>query len=46
MLLRRNAPGDRERAIALLQQAHDFAKESGMGKVERDSRRLLANIPV
>ena len=35
MLLRRNRPGDRERAIALLQQALDFAKESGMGKVAR-----------
>jgi tetratricopeptide (TPR) repeat protein len=44
MLLRRNARGDRERAVALLQQAHDFAKESGMGKVERDSERLLARL--
>jgi tetratricopeptide (TPR) repeat protein len=44
MLLRRNGAGDRERAIALLQQAHDFAKESGMGKVQRDSERLLATL--
>ncbi len=42
MLLRRNRPGDRDRAVALLQQAHDFAKQSGMAKVERDSERLLA----
>lgn len=42
MLLRRNNIGDRERAIALLQRAHEFAKECGMGKVERDSARLLA----
>jgi hypothetical protein len=44
MLLRRNRPGDRERAVALLQQAHDFAKESGMGKVERDSEQLLGSL--
>ena len=44
MLLRRNAPGDRERAVVLLQHAYDFAKESGMGKVERDSERLLASL--
>lgn len=44
MLLRRNAPGDRERAVALLRQAHDFAKKSGMGKVERDSAELLASL--
>lgn len=44
MLLRRNHPGDRDRALALLQQAHDFAKDSGMGKVERDSERLLASL--
>ncbi len=41
MLLRRNRAGDRERAIALLTEALAFAKESGMGKVERDSERLL-----
>jgi hypothetical protein len=29
---------------ALLQQAHDFAKESGMGRIERDSERLLATL--
>ena len=34
----------RERAIHLLQQAHDFAKESGMAVVERDSERLLASL--
>jgi class 3 adenylate cyclase/tetratricopeptide (TPR) repeat protein len=44
MLLRRNRPADRDRAITLLRQAHDFAKESGMGKVERDSERLLASL--
>jgi tetratricopeptide (TPR) repeat protein len=41
MLLRRSRHGDRDRAVALLQQALAFAKESGMGKVERDSERLL-----
>ena len=40
MLLRRNGPGDRARGAALLRQALDFATESGMGKVERDSERL------
>jgi hypothetical protein len=44
MLLRRNRAGDRDRATALLQQAHDFAKESGMGRIERDSERLLATL--
>jgi class 3 adenylate cyclase/tetratricopeptide (TPR) repeat protein len=44
MLIRRNGPGDRERAATLLRQAHDFAKESGMAKVERDSERLLAGL--
>jgi tetratricopeptide (TPR) repeat protein len=44
MLIRRDRAGDRERAVVLLQQAHDFAKESGMGKVERDSERLLASL--
>jgi hypothetical protein len=44
MLLRRNGPGDRERATSLLQHAYDFAKQSGMGKVERDSAELLASL--
>lgn len=44
MLLHRNRPNDREGATELLQQAYDFAKESGMGKVERDSERLLASL--
>jgi hypothetical protein len=44
MLLRRDRPGDRERAVALLRQAHGFAKQSGMGKVERDSEQLLASL--
>jgi hypothetical protein len=42
MLFRRNAPGDREKAQELLGQALAFAQESGMGKVQRDSERLLA----
>ena len=47
MLLRRassNAahPNDRERAVALLNEALSFAREAGMGKVERDAERLLA----
>jgi hypothetical protein len=44
MLLRRDGPGDRERAVALLRQAHDFAEESGMGYVERKSAELLAAV--
>jgi hypothetical protein len=44
MLVRRNRPGDRDRALTLLRQAYDFAKESGMGKIERDSERLLATL--
>ena len=44
LLLRRNRPEDRDRAAALLRSAHDFAKESGMGKVERDSERLLGTL--
>jgi len=44
MLLRRNRNGDRDRAVALLTEALDFAKESGMGKVERDSERLLITV--
>jgi class 3 adenylate cyclase/tetratricopeptide (TPR) repeat protein len=44
MLLRRDRPGDRERAAALLRQAHDFARDSGMAKVQRDSERLLAGL--
>jgi len=43
--LRRNHPGDRDRAIELLQQAHDCATESGMSFVERDTARLLASSP-
>ena len=32
------------RTVTLLQQALDFATESGMGKVQRDSERLLATM--
>jgi class 3 adenylate cyclase/tetratricopeptide (TPR) repeat protein len=42
MLLRRGRPGDRAQAVALLTGARSFAMEAGMGKVERDSERLLA----
>jgi hypothetical protein len=44
MLARRNAPGDRERAIALAQQAHDFAASCGMAFVERKSADLLTSL--
>ena len=32
------------RTVTLLQQALDFATESGMGKVQRDCERLLATM--
>lgn len=41
MLLRRNAPGDTQRAMQMLQEARAFATQSGMGKVLADSDRLL-----
>ena len=44
MLAQRKAAGDRERAITLAQQAHDFAAECGMGFVERKSAELLASL--
>jgi hypothetical protein len=44
MLVRRDAPGDRERAITLAQQAHDFAASCGMAFVERKSADLLASL--
>ena len=45
MLLRRDRPGDRDRAVALLTEALAFAKESGMQKVQRDTEQLLASCP-
>jgi len=44
MLLRRNGPGDRDRAVALLNEALAFAKECGMGKAQHDCERLLATL--
>jgi class 3 adenylate cyclase/tetratricopeptide (TPR) repeat protein len=44
MLLRRNAPGDRERARRLLEQALEAAREMGMAKVVEDCERLLAEV--
>jgi class 3 adenylate cyclase/tetratricopeptide (TPR) repeat protein len=41
MLLARDAPGDRERAVTLLQEALSFAREAGMAKVAADAERLL-----
>ena len=41
MLLRRNSPGDGERARSLLQQALGTAAELGLGGVERQARSLL-----
>jgi DNA-binding NarL/FixJ family response regulator len=41
MLLARNEPGDRERAIPLLRASHERAREIGMrGLEERAGRRL------
>lgn len=42
MLLRRDAPADREKARALLQQSLEAAREMGMAKVVEDCERLLA----
>jgi tetratricopeptide (TPR) repeat protein len=44
MLLRRNEAGDRDRAIALLNGALEFAKESGMRKVQSDAEGLLSSL--
>jgi hypothetical protein len=41
MLLRRDAPGDREKARPLLQQALDAAREMGMVTLIEDCERLL-----
>jgi hypothetical protein len=38
------ARGTATAPTAPLRQAHDFAKESGMGRIERDSERLLATL--
>jgi hypothetical protein len=42
MLLRRDAPGDREKARGLLQQSLEAGREMGMAKVVADCERLLA----
>jgi tetratricopeptide (TPR) repeat protein len=42
MLLQRDAPGDREKARALLQEALEAAREMGMAKVVEDCEALLA----
>jgi hypothetical protein len=42
VLLARGAPGDRERALALLQPALDAAQEMGMKKVVEDCLALKA----
>ncbi len=41
MLIRRDAPGDREKARPLLQQALDAARAMGMAKLIEDCERLL-----
>ena len=38
----RDGREDRDRAVALLREALSFASEAGMGKVQRDAERLLA----
>jgi hypothetical protein len=44
-LLRRNGPGDRDRACAMLEQALATAREYGFGGVERQAMRLLGQPP-
>ena len=41
MLLRRNGPGDCDRARAMLEQALATAREYGFGGVERQATKLL-----
>jgi hypothetical protein len=41
MLIRRNHPGDRDRAHAMLDQALATAREYGFGGVERQAMQLL-----
>ncbi len=43
VLLRRNQPGDRERAVGMLEQALVAAIEYGLGGDERRARQLLAS---
>jgi tetratricopeptide (TPR) repeat protein len=42
MLLARESPGDRERAVELLTPALATARECGMSKLQADCERLLA----
>jgi tetratricopeptide (TPR) repeat protein len=44
MLLRRDAPGDREKARAFLQQALEAAQQMGMPRVLADCERLLVGV--
>jgi len=44
MLLRRDAPGHREKARPLLQQALEAAQEMGMAKLAADCERLLGAV--
>lgn len=45
MLLRREQPGDRDRAATMLRQALSFAAGACMGRVQSESERLLARCP-
>ena len=44
MLLRRDQPGDHDRARVMLEQALATAREYGFGGVERDATRLLEEL--
>lgn len=44
MLVRRNGPGDRERARGLLTLALDTAAALGLGTIDRRGRELLHSI--
>src|SRR5262249_224618 len=44
MLSRRNADGDRRRALELAEAAHDVAAELGAGAIERGAREVLESL--
>jgi len=44
MLLRRGRPEDRDRAVALLNDALSYAREAGMAKVQSDAEALLGEM--
>jgi class 3 adenylate cyclase len=44
MLLRRNAPGDRDRALVLVDESLALANEVGMARVVADCERLMSSL--